>query len=113
MADYFGPKWLSYDTYNKGEIDETDAPHFIRDLFSSMAPPTKAEVNPYEIKEEKKTETGDHSTDGEPKKDETSTTTSSRSISSGGSTTSETTTTTTAPSDGSTKSTAKTEAPTP
>jgi hypothetical protein len=116
MADHFDQKWHSYDNFDKGEIDETDGPHFIRELFSSMAPPTQVEVNPYEIKEEKKSETDDHHHGHDDEivvPEETATATSRRSISGGGTTTSETTTTTKEPAEGSTKSTTKAEASSP
>lgn len=59
VKDNFDGKWNSYDTFSKGEIDESEAIPLMRDFFSSMAPPSKPEVNPYEIKEEKKAETGE------------------------------------------------------
>jgi hypothetical protein len=49
IKDNFNNKWDQYDTYNKGNIDEFEASPFVRDLFSSMAPPPKVEVNPYLI----------------------------------------------------------------
>jgi len=53
MKDNFNNKWDQYDTYNKGNIDEFEASPFVRDLFSSMAPPPKVEVNPYLIEDKK------------------------------------------------------------
>jgi len=50
IKDNFSQKWETYDTYQNGHIDESDAKPFVRDLFSSMAPPPKVEVNPYEVK---------------------------------------------------------------
>ena len=80
IQDNFNKKWDSYDTYGKGNIDESDAPHFMRDLFSSMAPPPKIEVNPYEVK------TTAPVIDSAANKDSAQSSTTRRSITTGGQT---------------------------